>query len=92
VSSGADALPRFAGSLTAPLVRQRDNRRPAADRERQIQRLGQPRALAGPDNQSIDHDLDVMFAVTIERRRISQLDDRSVHAGARESLVEQIGE
>ena len=72
------------------LVDDAHDRRPLADGQGQIQRFRQPGPRPLAQHESVDHDLNVMATVAVERRRIGQINDLAIHASAHEPLVQQL--
>src|SRR5690606_19435767 len=70
----------------ALFVEERDLRDAVAERERGLERLGEPEREVVPHADPIDDDLDVVLLLRVQLRRIVELDERAVDARADEAL------
>src|SRR5690606_35533853 len=72
------------------LVDPRDQRDAVGERERGLERLGEPLLDLGLDRDAVDDDLDVVLLALVELRRIVELDDLAVDARAEEALRAEV--
>ena len=74
----------------------RDDHRPLAELQRLLDGLGQPPAQGGAAIRShlqpVDHDLDVVLDLPVERQVVGQVDDLSVDPGPQISGAGELGE
>ena len=50
-----------------------DHRQPVRQLQRRLETLGEPRGHVGPHDDAVDHDLNIVLQLLVERRRIGDL-------------------
>ena len=73
-------------------VRQFRHRQPVGELERLLQRIRQPRGNVRPHHQAVDHDVDVVIELLVERRHRGDLVERAVDFDALVALPHKVGE
>ena len=82
---------RLRSSLApSPSSVRRDDEVSLADAERRVDRFGQPAADARAGGEPVDHHLDVVPHLAVERQVVGERHDAAVDAGADEALLPQV--
>ena len=68
------------------------HRQPVGELERLLQRIREPRGNIRPHHQAVDHDVDVVIELLVERRHRGDLVERPVDFDALVALAHKVGE
>ena len=73
-------------------VRHLGNRQPVGELQRLLERIREPRADVGPHHDAVDHHVDVVGELLVERRHFGDLVELSIDLDALVALLEELGE
>ena len=80
------------GPVMTRSIRQLRDRQAVGELERLLQQIRQPRGNIRPHHQAVDHDVDVVIELLVERRHRGDLVERSVDFDALVALSHKVGE